>query len=199
MREKQLIARRTRRKARTTKSNHSFPIAPNLLKRDFEASAPNKKWMTEMTYIETQEGWFYLAGVRDAYSRKIVGWAMGKHHDAELASTALGMALQQRRPGADLIHHSDRGSEYASLCYQKLLREHNIQVSMSKKGDCYENALAESFWATLKEECCEQTIVSSRNEAKAAIFEYIEVYYNRKRRPSSLEYFSPVDYENQGE
>jgi putative transposase len=199
MREKQLIARRTRRKARTTNSNHSFPIAPNLLERDFEASAPNKKWMTDITYIETREGWLYLAGVIDAYSRKIVGWAMGKHHDAELVSTALRMALQQRRPGADLIHHSDRGSEYASLCYQTLLREHNIQVSMSKKGDCYDNALAESFWATLKEECYEPIIFSSRNEAKAAIFEYIEVYYNRKRRHSSLGYVSPVDYENQGE
>jgi putative transposase len=199
MQEKQLIARRTRRKARTTNSNHSFPIAPNLLERDFEASAPHKKWMADITYIETQEGWLYLAGVIDAYSRKIVGWAMGKHHDAELVSTALRMALQQRRPGADLIHHSDRGSEYASLCYQKLLREHKMQVSMSKKGDCYDNALAESFWATLKEECCEQTLFSSRNEAKAAIFEYIEVYYNRKRRHSSLGYVSPVDYENQGE
>jgi putative transposase len=199
MQEKQLSARRKKRKARTTNSNHRFPLAPNLLEQDFTADAPNEKWMADLTFIETREGWLYLAGILDAYSRKIVGWSMSEHHDTELVKAALRMALLQRRPGAGLIHHSDRGSEYASTSYQTLLHEKNIQVSMSRKGDCYDNAMIESFWRTLKEECCGQSIFSSRNEAKLAIFEYIEVFYHRKRRHSSLEYLSPVDYEKQGE
>ncbi len=152
-----------------------------------------------MTFIETQEGWLYLSGVLDTYSRKIVGWAMEKSHDAELVKTALRLALLNRQPAAGLIHHSDRGSEYASTSYQTLLQEPNIQASMSNTGDCYDNAMMEGFWATLKEECCGQTIFASRNEAKTAIFEYIEVYYNRKRIHSSLGYMSPVDYEKRGE
>jgi len=134
----------------------------------------------------------------DAYSRKIVGWSMSDKHDTELVTAALQMALLQRQPGAGLIHHSDRGSEYASTSYQMLLHKQDIQASMSKKGDCYDNAMIESFWATLKEECFEKRIFSSRNEAKAAIFEYIEIYYNRKRRHSSLGYLSPVHYERKG-
>jgi putative transposase len=199
MREHQLSARKKRRKVRTTNSKHQFPVAPNLLEQDFTTSAPNKKWLTDFTYIETREGWLFLAGVLDAYSRKIVGWSMSEHHDAELVKAALHMALLQRQPGAGLVHHSDRGSEYASTSYQLLLREQNIQVSMSKKGDCYDNAMIESFWATVKEEGIGETIFSTRNEAKTAIFEYIEVYYNRKRRHSSLGYLSPVHYEQQGE
>jgi putative transposase len=199
MREKQLSARKKQRKVRTTDSNHPFPIAPNLLEQDFTAHAPNKKWMTDFTSIETREGWLFLAGILDAYSRKIVGWSMSERHDAELVKAAFHMALLQRQPGADLVHHSDRGSEYASTSYQMVLREQNIQISMSKRGDCYDNAMIESFWATLKEECSEKRIFSSRNEAKAVIFEYIEVYYNRKRRHSSLGYGSPVFYEKQGE
>ncbi len=140
--------------------------------------------MSDFTYLETREGWLYLAGVIDAYSRKIVGWSMSEHHDAELVHAALQMALLQRQPGADLIHHSDRGSEYASSRYQSLLCEHHIQISMSKKGDCYDNAAIESFWATLKKECAEDGIFPSRDEAKQAVFEYIEVYYNQKRRHS---------------
>ena len=166
---KNLYARRKRRKARTTNSHHQFPIASNLLKRDFTAVAPNKKWVADITFIETQEGWLYLSGVLDIYSRKIVGWAMNKYHNAELVKAALHMAVLSRQSVAGLIHHSDRGSEM------------------------------ESFWATLKEECCGQTIFSTRIEAKAAIFEYIEVYYNRRRIHSSLGYVSPVDYEKQGE
>ena len=199
MRERQLSAGKKRRKARTTNSHHRFPIASNLLKRDFTADAPNKKWVADITFIETREGWLYLSGVLDTYSRKIVGWAMDKYHDAELVKTALQMALLNRHPTAGLIHHSDRGSEYASTSYQLLLQEQNIPASMSNTGDCYDNAMIESFWATLKEECCGQTIFVSRNEAKATIFEYIEVYYNRKRIHSSLGYASPVDYEKQGE
>jgi putative transposase len=197
MREQQLSARKKRRKVRTTNSNHQFPVAPNLLEQDFTASAPNTKWLTDFTFIETREGWLYLAGVLDAYSRKIVGWSMSDHHDAELVKEALRMALLQRQPGAGLVHHSDRGSEYASTSYQLLLREQSIQVSMSKKGDCYDNAMIESFWATVKEEGIGEKIFFTRNEAKTVIFEYIEVYYNRKRRHSSLGYVSPVQYEKQ--
>ncbi len=199
MQERGLSARRSRQKARTTNSNHPFPLASNLLEQDFTADAPDKKWMTDITYIDTREGWVFLAGVLDAYSRKIVGWSMGDQHNAELVKAALRMALDQRRPTAGLVHHSDRGSEYASISYQLLLQEHAIVGSMSKKGDCYDNAMIESFWATLKAEGCDKKIFSSRNEAKSAIFEYIEVYYNRKRRHSSLGYLSPVDYEKQGE
>ena len=199
MRENNLYAGKKRRKARTTNSHHRFPIASNHLKRDFEASAPNKKWVADITFIETREGWLYLSGVLDTYSRKIVGWAMDKCHDAELVKTALQMALLRRQPAAGLIHHSDRGSEYASTSYQLLLQEQNIQASMSNIGDCYDNAMMESFWATLKEECCGQTIFATRSEAKTAIFEYIEVYYNRQRIHSSLEYVSPVDYERREE
>jgi transposase InsO family protein len=199
MRVKQIVASRKRRKAHTTESAHDDPIAPNLLERDFTADAPNKKWMTDMTYIPTSEGWLYLAGVIDAYSRKLVGWAMGKEHDALLVKQALHMALSQRQPGAGLVHHSDRGSEYASKSYQDMLRQQGIQISMSRKGDCYDNALIESFWGTLKNECFQQEIYRTRKEAKTALFDYIEVFYNRKRKHSSLGYLSPADYEKQGE
>jgi putative transposase len=198
MREKDLYAKRKRRKARTTNSHHRFPIAPNLLERNFAANAPNKKWVADITYIETREGWLSLSGVLDTYSRKIVGWGMDKRHDTILVETALQMAVQNRHPAAGLIHHSDRGSEYASTRYQMWLQQYAIQASMSEKGDCYDNAMMESFWATLKEECCGATIFATREEAKTAIFTYIEVYYNRKRLHSSLGYMSPVDYEKQG-
>jgi hypothetical protein len=169
------------------------------VKQDFTASAPNKKWVTNFTFIETREGWLFLADVLDVYSRKIVGWSMSDRHDTEFVQAALCMALLQRQPGAGLVHHSDRGSEYASISYQMMLHEQNIHISMSKKGGCYDNTMIESFWATLKEECVGKTIFFSRNEAKTAIFEYIEVYYNRRRRHSSLGYMSPVEYEKQGE
>jgi transposase InsO family protein len=198
MRAQQLSARKPKRKPRTTNSQHGFPLAPNLLEQDFTADAPNKKWVSDFTYLETREGWLYLAGVLDVYSRKIVGWSMSEQHDTSLVKTALQMALLQRKPGAGLIHHSDRGSEYASTSYQLLLHEHNIQASMSKKGDCYDNSMIESFWATLKKECSEASIFSSRKDAKRTIFEYIEIYYHRKRRHSSLGYLSPVEYEEQG-
>jgi putative transposase len=177
----------------------NFPSRQRGTEQDFTADAPNKKWLTDFTSIDTHEGWLFLAGVLDAYSRKIVGWSMSEKHDAELVKAALHMALLQRQPGADLVHHSDRGSEYASASYQMLLREQNIQASMSKKGDCYDNAMIESFWATLKKECPDEKMFSTRDEAKTAIFEYIEVYYNRKRRHSSLSYLSPVQYERQRE
>ncbi len=197
MREKGLCARKRRRKAQTTDSNHTQPIAPNLVLRDFTAHAPNRKWVADVTYIETQEGWLYLAGVLDLSSRKIVGWAMDAHHDAMLVTTALQMALFRRQPEAGLIHHSDRGSEYTSKSYQELLKAHALEGSMSRKGDCYDNAVMESFWATLKEECFHTNCFKTRKEAKGAIFEYIEVFYNRKRKHSSLGYVSPVEYEQQ--
>ena len=190
----QLCASRKRKKAHKTESNHNEPFAPNLLEQDCTADMPNKKWMTDMTFIETQEGWLYLAGVIDAYSRKIVGWAMGQHHDAALVKRALQMALIQRQPGAGLVHHSDRGSEYASTSDQKILQEHGIQVSMSKKGDCYDNAPIESFWGTLKEECLGRNTYRTRKEARKAVFDYIETFYNRKRKNSSLGYVSPKVY-----
>jgi putative transposase len=160
------------------------PISSNVILQDL---APNKKWMSDITSIETREGWLSLAGVIDAFSRKIVGWSMGEHHDAELAKAALHLALSRRPPGADLIHHSDRGSEYASLAYQAVLCQHHIQISMSKKGDCYDNAMIESFWGTLKEECDAPFPSLNRDEAKIAIFEYIEVYYVRSVQPKLIE------------
>ncbi len=195
----QISALRKRRKANKTESDQNDPFAPNLLKRNFTADAPNKKWMTDMTFIETQEGCLYLAGVIDGHSRKIVGWAMGKNHDAELVKRALQMALQQRQPAAGLVHHSDRGSEYASKTYQEMLKQHGIQISMSKKGDCYDNAMVESFWGTLKEECIGRKTYQTRKEAKLAIFDYIEIFYNRKRKHSSLGYMSPDMYEKERE
>jgi putative transposase len=197
MRERSISARRKRRQAKKTDSNHSSPIAPNLLERDFTADAPDKKWLTDMTFIATEEGWLYLAGVLDVYSRKLVGWAMGQNHDAELVKQALQMALAMRQPGAGLVHHSDRGSEYASQSYQEILHQHHISISMSRKGNCYDNAMMESFWGTLKEECFSLELFHTRKEAKTVIFEYIEVFYNRKRKHSSLGYLSPVDYEKQ--
>ena len=197
MHEKQISASRKRKSAKKTNSEHDFPLAPNVLKRDFTADAPNRKWMTDMTFIATKEGWLYLAGVLDGYSRKLVGWAMGKEHDTQLVKQALQMALARRQPEAGLVHHSDRGSEYASKSYQEMLQQRGILISMSRKGDCYDNALIESFWGTLKEECLKQEIYSTQKEAKGALFEYIEVYYNRKRRYFSLGYLSPVDYEKQ--
>ena len=195
MKQQNIMAKRRRQKAQKTESTHPFPVAPNILQRDFTTDAPNQKWMTDMTFVATSEGWLYLAGVLDAYSRKLIGWAMGKEHDAILVKQALQMALLQREPGADLIHHSDRGSEYASQSYQAMLHQRGIQVSMSRKGDCYDNAMMESFWGTLKEEGIGQTIYQTREEAKTALFDYIEVFYNRKRRHSSLGYLSPVAYE----
>ena len=199
MREHHITARRKVRKARATDSDHSFPLAPNLLKRDFTAGAPNKKWVTDMTYIATREGWLYLAGVLDVYSRKVIGWAMGKEHDAALVKHALQMALSQRQPESDLVHHSDRGSEYASASYQEMLHQRGSAISMSRKGDCYDTAMMESFWGTLKEECVERELYQTQRDAKTAVFEYIEVFYNRKRKHSSLGYLSPSDYEQQGE
>lgn len=180
---------------RTTDSVHHQPVAGNLLNREFAAQGPNRKWAVDITYIPTEEGWLYLAGVLDLFSRKIVGWAMADHLRTELVSEALGMAITQRRPGKGLLHHSDRGVQYASDDYQRLLQVHHMKVSMSGRGECWDNACMESFWGTLKTELVNQEHYATHAVARQAIFEYIEVFYNRKRLHSSLGYQSPEAFE----
>jgi transposase InsO family protein len=179
----------------TTDSDHAHPVAPNRLDRDFTAAAPDRKWLTDITYVPTREGWLYLAGVLDACSRKIVGWSMDTTMKAELVVSALDMALARRNPTSGLLHHSDRGSQYACEKYQSLLAEHGITCSMSRPGNCYDNAMKESFWSTLKREAIGDRVFESIAEAKATLFEYIEVFYNRIRRHSSLGYVSPEAFE----
>jgi transposase InsO family protein len=196
MREEQIAARVKRRFIpRTTDSVHEHRPAPNLLGRDFTVEVPDRKWAADITYIPTDEGWLYLAAVIDLCTRKIVGWAMAEHMRAQLCTEALGMALAQRSPGPGLLHHSDRGVQYACEDYQGLLEQHGIACSMSGRGDCYDNAVMESFWATLKTELVHHERYATRQQARASIFEYIEVFYNRKRLHSSLGYQSPESFE----
>lgn len=180
---------------RTTDSVHQQPVAANVLARQFRAARPNTKWAGDITYIPTAEGWLYLAGVIDLCSRRIVGWSMADHMETDLVADALEMALRRRQPAAGLLHHSDRGVQYASDRYQSLLAAHGIEVSMSGKGDCWDNAVMESFWATLKTELVHHERYATRAEARRSIFEYIEVFYNRKRLHSSLGYVSPETFE----
>jgi transposase InsO family protein len=180
---------------RTTDSAHDRPIASNVLDRQFAAEAPNRKWAGDITYIPTDEGWLYLAGVIDLHSRRLVGWSMADHMQTDLVADALTMALARRQPAAGLLHHSDRGVQYASDAYQSLLQESGIEVSMSGKGDCWDNAVMESFWATLKTELVHHEHYATRQQARQSIFEYIEVFYNRKRLHSSLGYVSPETFE----
>jgi len=191
------IAAKCRRKfvPVTTDSAHDQPVARNLLDRAFTAALPNRKWTADITYIFTDEGWLYLAGVMDLCSRKIIGWAMADHMRTDLVSEALLMAIIHRHPGKGLLHHSDRGVQYASEDYQHLLATYGIQPSMSGKGDCWDNACQESFWATLKTEEVYLNHYATRAQARQAIFEYIEVFYNRKRLHSSLGYVSPEAFE----
>jgi putative transposase len=203
MRQEKIRAK-SRRKfvPKTTDSRHGHPVAQNILDRDFQAEAPDRKWLVDITYVPTDQGWLYLAGVLDCFSRKIVGWSMAEHLQTTLASDALEMALQQRalqnrtEQTADaLLHHSDRGVQYASDDYQHRLKSRGITASMSGKGDCWDNAMMESFWATLKTELIHQSHYATREQARAAIFEYIEVFYNRKRLHSALGYVSPEAFE----
>jgi putative transposase len=196
MRKANIKARRRRLYKTTTNSCHKYPVAPNVLNRQFSASGPNEKWVGDITYIATKEGWLYLAGVLDVYSRKVVGWAMDKQIEQALVADALRMALAGRRPGAGVLHHTDRGSQYAAHEYQQLLRKRQMVVSMSRKGDCYDNAVMESFWSSLKAECA-GGVYETRAAARGSIFEYIEVWYNRQRRHSALGYVSPEAYEQQ--
>ena len=180
---------------RTTDSAHAFTVAANLLQQDFQASAPNQKWVADITYIRTQEGWLYLAAVIDLFSRKVVGWSMSEQLHAQLVCDALRMALQRRKPPPGLLHHSDRGVQYACDDYQQLLQAHHLLCSMSATGNCYDNAVVESFWATLKTELVYQQQYATRAQARLSIFEYIEVFYNRTRRHSSVGYMSPEAFE----
>lgn len=178
----------------TTQRRSGVVAAPNLLNQDFTVSAPNLKWVTDITYIDTAQGWLYLAPVMDLYSRMIVGWAMADHMQATLVEDALNMALARRRPGSNLLHHSDQGSQYTSYAYQALIQAHEIQVSMSRVGNCYDNAVMESFFSTLKTECVLGQF-SNYAQARTTIFEYIEIWYNRQRLHSSLGYLSPAVFE----
>jgi transposase InsO family protein len=187
--------RRGRRRVKTTDSAHNLPVAPNLLNRQFEADAPNQKWVTDITYIPTEQGWLYLAVILDLFSRRVVGWSMDSTMHASLIKNALRMAIVHRQPQAGLLHHSDRGSQYAGFVYQSLLSEQQMVVSMSRTADCYDNAAMESFFGTLKCELVHDRHYCTRDEARQDIFEFIEVFYNRKRLHSTLGYRSPVKYE----
>src|SRR5262245_15891872 len=191
------IAAKTARKFRctTTDSDHNLPVAENLLDRQFNPSGANEAWVSDITSIPTREGWLYLAAVEDLYARRVVGWAMAEHRESRLVVDALEMAVQRRLPGAGLLAHSDRGSQYASEHYQLLLARHGITCSMSRRADCWDNAPMESFFASLKKELVLDADFATRAEARAAIFEYIEVFYNGQRRHSSLGYVSPAEYE----
>jgi putative transposase len=180
---------------RTTDSRHNLPIAPNLLDRNFGAAAPNQVWLADITYVETDRGWLYLATVMDLYSRRIVGWAMADHLRTELPLAALRMAIAAKQPGPGLIHHSDRGVQYASEEYRKAIRSAGFQASMSRKGNCYDNAPMESFFHTLKTELVHHRKYATRQEATREIFAYIEGFYNRTRRHSAIGYISPIEME----
>ena len=200
MREDGLVARRPgRRRVATTDSNHPEPIAPNLLERQFDVHgvAVNTTWVADITYIPTRKGFLYLAVVLDLGSRRCVGWGMHDTMEVELALSALRMACITRRPVAGLLHHSDRGSQYASGAYRAELEAHGMRASMSAKGDCYDNAVAESFFATLEFELIMQNDWATKAEARRAIFRYIETWYNPRRRHSTLGYISPAEYEAQ--
>jgi putative transposase len=191
------IAAKTARKFRctTTDSNHDLPVADNLLDRQFHPSGANETWLADITYIPTREGWLYLAAVEDLYSRRVVGWSLADHMESRLVVDALELAVQRRLPDEGLLAHSDRGSQYASEHYQRLLGKHGITCSMSRRADCWDNAPMESFFASLKKELVHGADFATKAEARAAIVEYIEVFYNNQRRHSSLGYVSPAEYE----
>jgi transposase InsO family protein len=195
MRLHKVWARRKRRFRVTTDSKHQLRVHGNVLGRRFTASRPNERWASDITYIWTTEGWLYLAVIMDLYHRRIVGWSMQPTLEQPLVSQALTMALAARRPGPGLLHHSDRGSQYASDAYQALLERAGIVPSMSRKGNCWDNAALESFFSSLKWETEADRGYRTRDEARSRIFEYIEVWYNRKRRHSALGYLSPDEYE----
>lgn len=199
MREEGLVARGRRRFIRTTDSAHPEPIAPNLLARDFAvgARACDTAWVSDLTYVPTQDGFLYLAVVLDLASRRVVGWAMDDTLETSLPLAALRMAIMQRQPAPDVIHHSDRGSQYCSRAYQAVLGAHQFRVSMSRKGDCWDNAVAESFFATLEHELLAVGTFATKRDAQRALFEFIEVWYNRQRRHTSLGSISPVQFEAQ--
>lgn len=197
MRQERLVVKQTKRYKRTTKANPDHQVAPNLLDGDFEADRPDTKWCGDITYIPTQEGWLYLAVILDLFSRRIVGWAMAARMTQELVCAALRMALRQRQPAGELIHHSDRGSQYTGQAFQALLADHSITPSMSGRGNCYDNAPVESFFGTLKAELVNHALYRTRQEAMRDIFFYLEGFYNRSRRHTALGYLSPAAFEAQ--
>jgi transposase InsO family protein len=195
MKEAGIRAKTARKFRHTTDSNHGRPVAANVLDRQFLPEVPNEAWVSDITFIPPREGWLYLAVVEDLYSRMVVGWAMDARMTSRLVVEALGMAVQRRLPDTDLLAHSDRGSQYASEHYQRLLGTHGITCSMSRRADCWDNAPMESFFASLKKELVHHEDYATREEAKASLFEYIEVFYNRQRRHSTLGFKSPTEYE----
>lgn len=195
MRREGLVARKKRRFKNTTQSNHSKPIARNVLARNFDVKKPDLAWVGDITYLATADGWLYLAVLVDLCSRTVVGWAMSEDLDASVALAALRMALERRRPAPGLVHHSDRGVQYASESYRAVLAANGLVASMSRKGNCWDNAPAESFFGTLKTELVGDRVFPSRAVARTEVFEYVEAFYNRTRRHSSLGYVSPVEFE----
>ena len=196
MKDKGLRSTRGRKFIVTTDSNHTMPVAENILDRNFESDAPNEKWVTDITFIPTHQGWNYLATVMDLFARRIVGWATSKRIDTALVSEALHKAIQERQPEEGLLHHSERGSQYASKGYRKTLKLFKMKCSMSRKGNCWDNAPMERFFSSLKSEWLRDKIFSTHEAATSAIFEYIETFYNPKRRHAALGYQSPIQYEN---
>ena len=194
-----LRAKGSRRFVRTTQSDASLPVCPNLLNREFDVQQPNTVFASDITYIPTRDGWLYLAVTLDLYSRSVVGYAMDTQMPTTLPLDALQMAVAARRPPPGLIHHSDRGGQYASRRFQAELRQIGAQGSMSRKGDCWDNAVLESFFSSLKRELLDGQVFKSRTVARREIFEYIEVFYNRQRRHSSLDYLTPLEFERQAE
>jgi len=197
MRAAGLVGCSRRRRVRTTVADPAQAPAPNLVARNFAAPVPNRLWLGDITYVATHEGWLYLAVLLDAHSRRVVGWALAEHLRTELALDALAMALQARRPPPGLVHHTDRGCQYTAAAYREVLAARGVTVSMSRAGECLDNAVAESFFATLKAELVDTRTWATRAAARTAIFEWIEVWYNRQRRHSTLGYLTPVAHERQ--
>lgn len=195
MRESGLRAKSARKYKATTDSNHALPVAPNLLGQRFNVDAPNKAWVSDITYLWTRQGWLYLCVIIDLYSRKVVGWSLRERMTAELVCEALDAAVKARRPPPGLVFHSDRGSQYASRLFRRRLWRYRMRQSMSAKGNCWDNAVAESFFATLKKELVRDHAFPSRDAARSDVFEYIEVFYNRRRAHSLLGYETPTSFE----
>ena len=196
MREGGIRAKGKRRfRVSTTDSNHDLPIAPNLVERRFSAEGPDKLWVADITYVPTEEGWLYVASILDVFSRRVVGWACAAHMKTSLVLDALNAALTNRQPEPGLVHHSDRGAQYASHAYREALDARGIVCSMSRRGNCLDNAMKESFFRSLKVECVDDERFETRSQARSAVFDYVEIFYNRTRLHSSLGFLSPVDFE----
>lgn len=196
MKKNRISVKTKKRFVKTTDSNHDNHISPNLLERDFISNKPNEKWVSDLTYVSTQEGWLYLCVIIDLFSRKIIGWSMASHMKASLVVDAFLMAALTRKPSIGLLFHSDRGSQYTSIEFRKILKSYGVKQSMSRKGDCWDNACAETFFKTIKREEIYTKNYANFNSAKSSIFEYIEIYYNRNRLHSSIGYMTPYEYEN---